>query len=108
MSWFSIVKRSLVDEVRDYWKGQGILHVIYNRSKYGPADPPYSNVKRFYVNKADPDIYELAMHFKNESNDAEFIYAIDKHGENVLSGDDFNIKGSYFGMGLTEFKIRKR
>ena len=98
MSWFSIVKLSLVDEVRDYWKGQGILHVIYNRSKYGPADPPYSNVKRFYVNKTEPDIYELVEHFTHESDDAEIIYAVDKHGRDV---------SKYF-VGVTEFKIRKR
>ena len=96
MSWFSIIKLSLVDEVRDYWKGQGILHVIYNRSKYGPADPPYSNVKRFYV--TGPDIYELVEHFTHESDDAEIIYAVDKHGRDV---------SKYF-VGVTEFKIRKR
>ena len=98
MNWFSIVKRSLVDEVRDYWKGQGILHVMYNRSKYGPADPPNSNVKRFYVNKTEPDIHELVGHFKHESDDAEIIYAVNKYGEDV---------SNYF-VGVTEFKIRKR
>ena len=103
MSWFSIVKRSLVDEVRDYWKGQGILHAIYNRSKYGPADPPYSNVKRFYVNKTEPDIYELVGHFGSESDDAEIIYAVDKYGKDVSNRPE---DGMFFGV--TEFKIRKR